>query len=92
MRRFQSAFKKRGPPRNVYRSLGKDAEGIAVLALIELILKYAGADFANWPGLARCKVHFALFDAMQKQGQIWENEAQVDTDSARRDRTAGGLP
>lgn len=65
-----------------YRSLGKDAEGIAVLALIELILKYDGADFANWPGLARCKVHFALFDAMQKQGQIWENEAQVDTDSA----------
>lgn len=62
-----------------YRSLGKDAEGIAVLALIELILKYDGADFANWPGLARCKVHFALFDAMQKQGQIWENEAQVDT-------------
>lgn len=60
-----------------YRSLGKDAEGIAVLALIELILKYDGADFANWPGLARCKVHFALFDAMQKQGQIWENEAQV---------------
>ena len=65
-----------------YRSLGKDAEGIAVLAFIELILKYDGADFANWPGLARCKVHFALFDAMQKQGQIWENEAQVDTDSA----------
>ena len=65
-----------------YRSLGKDAEGIAVLALIELILKYDGADFANWPGLARCKVHFALFDAMQKQGQIWENEAQVDTESA----------
>ena len=64
-----------------YRSLGKDAEGIAVLALIELILKYDGADFANWPGLARCKVHFALFDAMQKQGQIWENEAQTDTDS-----------
>ena len=29
-----------------------------------------------------CMVHFALFDAMQKQGQIWENEAQVDTDSA----------
>lgn len=65
-----------------YRSLGKDAEGIAVLAFIELILKYDGADFANWPGLARCKVHFALFDAMQKQGQIWENEAQVDTDRA----------
>ena len=57
-----------------YRSLGKDAEGIAVLALIELILKYAGADFANWPGLARCKVHFAFLTPMQKQGQIWETK------------------
>ena len=64
-----------------YRSLGKDAEGIAVLAFIELVLQYKGADFENWPGLARCKVHFAVFDAMQKQGRIWENESQTDTDS-----------
>ncbi|WP_307745866.1 sigma factor-like helix-turn-helix DNA-binding protein [uncultured Phascolarctobacterium sp.] len=64
-----------------YRSLGKDAEGIAALTFIELVLKYNGADFENWPGLARCKVHFALFDAMQKQGRIWENEAQIDTGS-----------
>lgn len=64
-----------------YRSLGRDAEGIAVLTFIELVLKYNGVDFENWPGLARCKVHFALFDAMQKQGKIWENEAQTDTDS-----------
>lgn len=64
-----------------YRSLGKDAEGIAVMAFIELVLQYKGADFENWPGLARCKVHFAVFDAMQKQGRIWENEAQTDTDS-----------
>ncbi|MCD8360578.1 MAG: hypothetical protein LUC29_07150 [Acidaminococcaceae bacterium] len=64
-----------------YRSLGKDAEGIAALTFIELVLKYNGADFENWPGLARCKVHFALFDAMQKQGRIWENGAQIDTGS-----------
>lgn len=64
-----------------YKSLGADAEGIAVLAFIELVLKYAGADFANWPGYARCKVHFALFDAMQKQGKIWDNETQIDTSS-----------
>ena len=64
-----------------YRSLGKDAEGIAALTFIELVLKYNGADFESWPGLARCKVHFALFDAMQKQGRIWENEAQIDTGS-----------
>lgn len=53
----------------------------AVLAFIELVLQYKGADFENWPGLARCKVHFAVFDAMQKQGRIWENESQTDTDS-----------
>lgn len=43
-----------------YRSLGKDAEGIAVLALIELILKYDGADFANWQGwrAVRCILPF----------------------------------
>lgn len=64
-----------------YNSLGKDAEGIAVLAFIELVLKYSGTDYVNWPGYARCRVHFALFDAMQKQGRIWENEIAVNTDS-----------
>ena len=37
-----------------YNSLGKDAEGIAVLAFIELVLKYSGTDYVNWPGYARC--------------------------------------
>ena len=64
-----------------YNSLGKDAEGIAVLAFIELVLKYSGTDYVNWPGYARCRVHFALFDAMQKQGRIWENEIAINTDS-----------
>ena len=64
-----------------YKSLGRDAESIAVLAFIELVLKYKGADYLNWPGYARCKVHFALFDAMNKQGRIWENETQIDTGS-----------
>ena len=64
-----------------YKSLGRDAESIAVLAFIELVLKYKGADYLNWPGYARCKVHFALFDAMEKQGRIWENETQIDTGS-----------
>lgn len=58
-----------------YNSLGKDAEGIAVLAFIELVLKYSGTDYVNWPGYARCRVHFALFDAMQKQGRIWETRS-----------------
>jgi RNA polymerase sigma factor (sigma-70 family) len=64
-----------------YKSLGRDAESIAVLAFIELVLKYKGADYLNWPGYARCRVHFALFDAMDKQGRIWENETQIDTGS-----------
>lgn len=78
---FKPLLKSESRREMFYRALGPDAEGIAVLTFIELILCYDGADFANWPGLARCKVYFALFDAMQKQGKIWENEAQVDTDS-----------
>ena len=73
---FKPLLKSEARREMFYRSLGKDAEGIAVLAFIELVLQYK-----NWPGLARCKVHFAVFDAMQKQGRIWENEAQTDTDS-----------
>ena len=76
---FKPLLKSEARREMFYRSLGKDAEGIAVLAFIELVLQYKGADFENWPG--RCKVHFAVFDAMQKQGRIWENEAQTDTDS-----------
>ena len=78
---FKPLLKSEARREMFYRSLGKDAEGIAVLAFIELVLQYKGADFENWPGLARCKVHFAVFDAMQKQGRIWENETQTDTDS-----------
>ena len=76
---FKPLLKSEARREMFYRSLGKEA--IAVLAFIELVLQYKGADFENWPGLARCKVHFAVFDAMQKQGRIWENEAQTDTDS-----------
>lgn len=65
---FKPLLKSEARREMFYRSLGKDAEGIAVLAFIELVLQYKGADFENWPGLARCKVHFAVFDAMQKQG------------------------
>ena len=72
---FKPLLKSEAHREMFYRSLGKDAE------VIELVLQYKGADFENWPGLARCKVHFAVFDAMQKQGRIWENEAQTDTDS-----------
>lgn len=74
---FKPLLKSEARREMFYRSLGKDAEGIAVLAFIELVLQYKGADFENWPGLARCKVHFAVFDAMQKQGRIWENEAGI---------------
>ena len=67
---FKPLLKSEARREMFYRSLGKDAEGIAVLAFIELVLQYKGADFENWPGLARCKVHFAVFDAMQKQENL----------------------
>ena len=74
---FKPLLKSEARREMFYRSLGKDAEGIAVLAFIELVLQYKGADFENWPGLARCKVHFAVFDAMQKQGRITDSEAGI---------------
>ena len=67
---FKPLLKSEARREMFYRSLGKDAEAIAVLAFIELVLQYIRAlILKNWPGLARCKVHFAVFDAMQKQGQ-----------------------
>lgn len=78
---FQPLIKSEARREMFYKSLGRDAESIAVLAFIELVLKYKGADYLNWPGYVRCKVHFALFDAMQQQGKIWENEMQIDTGS-----------
>ena len=50
---FKPLLKSEARREMFYRSLGKDAEGIAVLAFIELVLQYKGADFENWPGLAR---------------------------------------
>ena len=78
---FQPLLQSEARREMFYKALGHDAESIAVLAFIELILKYKGADYLNWPGYARCKVHFALFDAMDKQGRIWEHETQIDTGS-----------
>ena len=78
---FQPLLQSEARREMFYKSLGRDAESIAVLAFIELVLKYKGADYLNWPGYARCKVHFALFDAMDKQGRIWEHETQIDTGS-----------
>ena len=74
---FKPLLKSEARREMFYKSLGRDAEGIAVLAFIELVLQYKGADFENWPGLARCKVHFAVFDAMQKQGRIWETDSEA---------------
>ena len=78
---FKPLLKSEARREMFYRSLGKDAEAIAVLAFIELVLQYKGADFENWPGLARCKGAFCCFDAMQKQGRIGKTKPRHITDS-----------
>lgn len=58
-----------------YNSLGKDAEGIAVLAFIELVLKYSGTDYVNWPGYA-----------LQSTFRFVRRHAEAGPDLGKRDR------
>ena len=44
---------------------------LARLKFIELVLNYNGADFTHFAGYVRCRIHYALYDAMRK---IWKEE------------------
>ena len=44
---------------------------LARLKFIELVLNYNGADFTHLAGYVRCRIHYALYDAMRK---IWKEE------------------
>ena len=44
---------------------------LARLEFIELVLNYNGADFTHLAGYVRCRIHYALYDAMRK---IWKEE------------------
>lgn len=69
---YEPLFRKEMRREIFYKTLGFD-EGLSLarLKFIELILTYNGADFVNFPGYVRCRIHFALYDEVKK---VWADE------------------
>lgn len=71
-RDYEPLFRKEMRREIFYNALGfDDGLSIARLKFIELILTYNGTDFVNFPGYVRCRIHFALYDAVKK---VWAEE------------------
>lgn len=55
-----------------YNGLGfEEGLSLARLKFIELVLTYNGADYEHFAGYVRCRIHFALYDAVKK---VWADE------------------
>ena len=55
-----------------YNGLGfEEGLSLARLKFIELVLTYNGADYEHFAGYVRCRIHFALYDAVKK---VWAEE------------------
>lgn len=71
-----------------FKSLGyEDGMSIAKTALIELVLTYTGADYDSFPGYVKCRVHYALLNAMQRLGSAWEHETSLEATMDNDDET-----
>lgn len=69
---FEPLFRKEMRREIFYNGLGFD-EGLSLarLKFIELVLTYNGADYEHFAGYVRCRIHFALYDAVKK---VWADE------------------
>ncbi len=69
---FEPLFCKEMRREIFYDGLGfEEGLSLARLKFIELVMTYNGADYANFPGYVRCRIHFALYDEVKK---IWADE------------------
>lgn len=69
---FEPLFRKEMRREIFYNGLGfEEGLSLARLKFIELVMTYNGADYANFPGYVRCRIHFALYDEVKK---IWADE------------------
>lgn len=75
---YEPLFKKEMRREIFYNALGFD-EGISLarLKFIEIVMAYNGADFEHFAGYVRCRVHYALYDAVKKIWQRQNNEAAL---------------
>ena len=69
---YEPLFRKEMKREIFYKALGyEEGLSLARLKFIELVLNYNGADFTHFAGYVRCRIHYALYDAMRK---IWKEE------------------
>lgn len=64
---FEPLFRKEMRREIFYNGLGfEEGLSLARLKFIELVLTYNGADYEHFAGYVRCRIHFALYDAVKK--------------------------
>lgn len=69
---FEPLFKSEMRREIFYNALGlEEGLSLARLKFIELVLTYNGADYEHFAGYVRCRIHFALYDAVKN---IWAEE------------------
>lgn len=69
---FEPLFKSEMRREMFYNALGlEEGLSLARLKFIELVLTYNGADYEHFAGYVRCRIHFALYDAVKK---AWADE------------------
>ena len=69
---FEPLFRKEMRREIFYNGLGfEEGLSLARLKFIELVLTYSGADYEHFAGYVRCRIHFALYDAVKK---VWAEE------------------
>lgn len=69
---FEPLFRKEMRRDIFYNGLGfEEGLSLARLKFIELVLTYNGADYGHFAGYVRCRIHFALYDAVKK---VWTEE------------------
>ena len=69
---FEPLFKSEMRREMFYNALGmEEGMSLARLKFIELVLTYNGADYEHFAGYIRCRIHFALYDAVKK---AWADE------------------
>lgn len=69
---YEPLFRREMKREIFYKGLGyEEGLSLARLKFIELVLNYNGADFTHFAGYVRCRIHYALYDAMRK---IWKEE------------------
>lgn len=69
---YEPLFRREMKREIFYKGLGyEEGLSLARLKFIELVLNYNGADFTHFAGYVRCRIHYALYDAMRK---VWKEE------------------